>query len=116
MAPVQPWPILTLEREVVFSMDVGLSSEVGPVGRLFKDCVDLFWALLQRILVLDQFDQQKKNDLRDEFGRFFFWGDGYRPYEGQLDKILSHSTRLRRRVLSLMSEIGDILCDKKRGE
>ena len=97
-------------------MDAELSSEVGPVGRLFKDCVDLFWALLQRISVLDQFDQQKKDDLRDEFGKFFFWGDGYLPYEGRLDEILSHSTRLRRRILSLMSEIGDILCDKKRGD
>ncbi|KAH0559286.1 hypothetical protein GP486_004202 [Trichoglossum hirsutum] len=96
-------------------MERGLSSEVGPVGRLFKDCVDLFWVLLQRISTLDQFDQQKKSDLRDEFGKFFFWGDGYLPYEGRLDEILSHSTRLRRRVLSLMSEIGDILCDRKRG-
>jgi hypothetical protein len=97
-------------------MDLGLSSEVGPLGRLFKDCVDLFWDLLQRISSLDDFDQQKKDDLRDEYGKFYFWGKGYHLEEGQLDRILLHSSRLKRRVLSLMSQISRILCDKKKGD
>src|SRR2546423_15179301 len=95
-------------------MEVELSSEVGPAGRLFKGNIDLFWALMQRILILDFKDWQKKA-LRDEFGRLYFWGDGYYPFEGRLDEILVNSSRLRHRVLSLLVEVGEILCDGKTG-
>ena len=95
-------------------MDAELSSEVGPVGRLFKGIVDLFWALSQRILVL-KFKERQKIALRDEFGRFYFWGDGFYPFEGRLDEILFNSRRLRSRVLSVLAEIGEILCNGKTG-
>jgi len=95
-------------------MEVELSSEVGPVGRLFKGNVDLFWALLQRLNIL-KFETSQKQALRDEFGRLYFWGDGYYPFEGRLDTILSNSSRLRYRVLGILSEIGEILCNEKTG-
>ena len=95
-------------------MEAELSSEVGAVGQLFKSCVDLFWALLQRILVLKFKDRQKKA-LRDIFARFYFWGDGFYPYEGRLDAILANSSRLRNRVLSVLVEVGEILCSEKTG-
>lgn len=95
-------------------MEAKLSSEVGPAGRLFKSSVDLFWALLQRTSTL-KFEQSQKNALRDEFGRFYFWGDGYYPFDGRLDEILLSSSRLRYRVLSILAEVGDILCNEKTG-
>jgi hypothetical protein len=95
-------------------MEAELSSEVGPAGRLFKGNVDLFWALLQRITVL-KFEDSQKKALRDEFGKLYFWGDGYYPYEGRLDTIMEYSSRLRSRVLSVLIEIGDILCNEKSG-
>lgn len=96
-------------------MEGELSSEVGLAGRLFKSSVDLFWALLQRLSIRGSEPKQLK-PLRDEFGRFYFWGDGYYPYEGRLDQILLSSTRLRRRVLSVMVEIAQLLCSEKTGE
>lgn len=96
-------------------MEGELSSEVGLAGRLFKSCVDLFWALLQRLSLRGSEPKQLKS-LRDEFGRFYFWGDGYYPYEGRLDEILLSSSRLRRRVLSVMVEIAQLLCSEKTGE
>lgn len=95
-------------------MEVELSSEVGAVGQLFKSCVDLFWALLQRITVLNFKDRQKEA-LRDVFGKFYFWGDGFYPYEGRLDAILANSSRLRNRVLSILVEVGEILCSERTG-
>ena len=90
-------------------MEAELSSEVGAAGRLFKSCVDLFWALLQRILVLD-YEEKFKDNLRAEFGKFYIWGDGYRPFEGILDAILDNSSRLKLRVISVLMEVGEILC------
>ena len=95
-------------------MEAELSSEVGAVGRLFKSCVDPFWALLQRIFVL-KFKDRQKEALRDVFGKFYFWGDGFYPYEGRLDAILANSSRLRRRVLSVLVEVGEILCSERTG-
>ena len=93
-------------------MEGELSSEVGLAGRLFKGCVDLFWALLTRVDGC-KFDKKQKHALREEFGRFYFWGDGYYPYEGRLDEILLGSSRLRHRVLSVMVEIGQLICSEK---
>lgn len=95
-------------------MEAELSSEVGPAGRLFKANVDLFWALLQRSSVLKIEDSQKEA-LKDTLSGFYFWGEGYHPYDGRLDAILSNSRRLRDRVLSVLTEIGEILCDEKTG-
>lgn len=95
-------------------MEAELSSEVGPAGRLFKSSVDLFWALLQRTSILNLKTAQK-DALRDEFGKFYFWGDGYYPFEGRLDEILYNSSRLRYRVLSVLGEVGEILCNEKTG-
>ena len=95
-------------------MEAELSSEVGAVGRLFKSCVDLFWALLQRTLVL-KFKERQKEALRDVFGKFYFWGDGFYPYGGRLDAILANSSRLRTRVLSVLVEVGEILCSERTG-
>ena len=95
-------------------MEAELSSEVGAVGRLFKSCVDLYWALLQRILILD-FKAPQKEALRDVFGGFYFWGDGFYPIEGRLDEILVNSSRLRNRVLAVLVEIGEILCSERTG-
>jgi hypothetical protein len=85
-------------------MEAELSSEVGPAGRLFKSSVDLFWALLQRTSILNLKTAQK-DALRDEFGKFYFWGDGYYPFEGRLDEILYNSSRLRYRVLSVLGGV-----------
>ena len=95
-------------------MEAELSSEVGAVGRLFKSCVDLYWALLQRILTLEFKDPQKEA-LRDVFGSFYFWGDGFYPFEGRLDEMLANSSRLRNRVLAVLVEIGEILCSERTG-
>jgi hypothetical protein len=95
-------------------MQSELSSEVGLAGRLFKSNVDLFWALLQRVTAL-KIEPSHKEALREEFGRLYFWGEGYYPYEGRLDTILANSSRLRYRVLHILTEIGEILCDDKTG-
>ena len=95
-------------------MEAELSSEVGAVGRLFKSCVDLYWALLQRILIL-KFKDRQKEALRDVFGKFYFWGDGFYPFEGRLDEILVNSSRLRNRLLAVLVEVGDILCSERTG-
>ncbi len=95
-------------------MEVELSSEVGAVGQLFKSCVDLYWALLQRILVM-KFGDRQKEALRDVFGGFYFWGDGFYPFEGRLDLILVNSSRLRNRVLAVLIDVGEILCSERTG-
>ena len=95
-------------------MEAELSSEVGAVGRLFKSCVDLYWTLSQRILALD-FKKSQKEALRDVFGSFYLWGEGFYPFEGRLDEILVNSTRLRNRVLAVLVEIGEILCSERTG-
>lgn len=95
-------------------MEIELSSEVGAAGRLFKSCIDLYWALIHRVLSLE-YKRQQKQALRTEFGRFYFWGDGFYPYEGRLDEILSNSSRLRNRVLSILVEVGEILCNERTG-
>jgi hypothetical protein len=96
-------------------METDLSPEVGSAGRLFKGNVDLFWALLQRLDAV-KLTKAQKTALRDEFGRLYFWGDGYYPYEGRLDEILSNSSRLRHRVMSVLVEIGEIICKDKTGK
>ncbi|KAG8527363.1 uncharacterized protein KY384_007515 [Bacidia gigantensis] len=95
-------------------MEAELSSEVGAAGRLFKSCIDLYWALLQRTLPLE-YKKQQKQALRTEFGRLYFWGDGFYPYDGRLDEILTVSSRLRNRVTSILVEIGGLLCHEKTG-
>ena len=96
-------------------MEGELSSEVGLAGRLFKSCVDHFWALLQRVKRCP-YDHKQKLALREEFARFYFWGDGYYPYGGRLDEILLSSSRLRLRVLSVMVEIGQLVSSEKTGK
>lgn len=95
-------------------MEIELSSEVGAVGQLFKSCVDLYWALLQRILIM-KFQKRQKEALRDVFGEFYFWGDGFYPFEGRLDEILVNSSRLRIRVLAVLIDVGEILCSERTG-
>ncbi|KAK4691720.1 hypothetical protein P7C71_g5341, partial [Lecanoromycetidae sp. Uapishka_2] len=95
-------------------MEAELSSEVGAVGRLFKSCIDLYWALVQRILIL-KFKEPQKQALRDAFGKFYFWGDGFYPFDGRLDEILANSNRLRNRVLLVLIDIGELLCHEKTG-
>ena len=74
-----------------------------------------YWAILQRLERL-QIDKKQRKALREEFGRFYFWGDGYYPYEGRLDEILLSSSRLRRRVLSVMVEVALLICSDKNSQ
>ena len=96
-------------------MDVELSSEVGIAGQLFKSCVDLFWLLIQRINVEEAVEQDNKLALRDEFARFYFWGEGFQPEKGGLDEILRFSSSLRDQTISLLAEIGRALCSRETG-
>ena len=95
-------------------MEAELSSEVGAAGRLFNGCIDIYWALISRISTL-KYKGQQKQALRTEFGRLYFWGDGFYPSEGRLDEILANSSRLKNRVLSIFVEIGETLCNGKTG-
>ena len=95
-------------------METDLSSEAGPAGRLFKACVDLFWALAQRVTAM-KFEQRQRQALRTEFGRFYFWGEAFHPYSGQLDALLASSSRLRNRVLAILVEMAELLCHGKSG-
>ena len=62
-----------------------------------------------------RFKDSQKDALRDVFGKFYFWGDGFYPYEGRLDEILANSSRLRNCVITVLVEVGEILCNEKTG-
>ena len=95
-------------------MESDLPAEVGPAGRLLKGNVDIFWALLQHTPDLELQESQKRA-LRDEFTGLYFWADGHFPYGGLLDEVLANSSRLRQRVLSVLTEVGEILTDEHTG-
>lgn len=96
-------------------MDPELSSEVGIAGQIFKSCVDLFWLLIQRINLDEALEQVNKVALRDEFARFYFWGEGFQPEKGGLDEILRFSSNLRDQTISLLTEVGKALCSRETG-
>lgn len=96
-------------------MDVELSSEVGIAGQLFKSSVNFFWLLIQKIDSDQDFNEEHKLALRDEFARFNFWGEGFRPEKGGLDEILAFSSSLRDQTMLLLKEVGKALCSKETG-
>ena len=92
-----------------------LSNEVDAADRLFKSCIYLYWTLLRRALV-SKLEVKKREALRDEFGIFYFCGESFYSFEGRLDNVLVNSSRLRDRVLSVLVEVGEILCNEKTAE
>jgi hypothetical protein len=87
--------------------DTELSSEVGILGQVFKANIDIYWASLERI-DLSKVNKSQKAVLREEFAKFYFWGEGFYPFEGRLDGLLSKSSQLRERTLSVLCDIGTL--------
>lgn len=96
-------------------MEIELRGEVGNAGQLFKSCADLFWLLVQKIDFIKGLNQEQQVALRDEFGRFYFWGEGFHPENGKLDEILQLSGSLRDQTISLLMDVGRTLCSRETG-
>jgi hypothetical protein len=79
--------------------------------KLYSDCVALFSALSHhQASVLYQSDDAP---FKEELGRFYLWGEGFR--DGRLDVILATSPYLRVTILRFLVNVGDILTTSKSG-
>lgn len=98
-----------------------LASEVRPpaqhssVGMFFNGCANLFSALTREACFLNQLQEKHRLAFREIFGRFRFGGTGSLVEEGELDKILNISTRLKDQTTSLLVQIAKILCFEETG-
>ncbi|KAI0169623.1 Metallo-dependent phosphatase-like protein [Hypoxylon sp. FL1284] len=75
----------------------------GFIARFFTT-VHKSIALLTSILTTT--DQDESNQCRNEFERFFLWGQGLSILDGDLDEALSRSKEVRFCVLSLLLRLG----------
>lgn len=96
-------------------METELRSEAGIAGQLFKSCVDLFWLLIQKVDLVKDLKQEQKSALQHEFGRFYFWGEGFDPENGRLDEILRLSASLRDQTILLLMDVGRTLSSRETG-
>ena len=78
----------------------------GFVAKLFTT-INRAMALLARVLSItkDEAHQQYRN----EFERFFLWGQGLSIVDGDLDEVLAYSKELHFRVLSLLLRLGAVV-------
>ncbi len=92
------------------------NTKAGIVGHFFGICVHMFWDLIKEACCSGELDSKDISTLQGEFERFYFWGEGFHPKEGGLDEILHSSTSLREQTVSLLIEVGKILCSRKTGD
>lgn len=88
----------------------------GSVGIFFNGCADLFFALTRESCFLNQLQEKHILAFREIFGKFHFGGTGSLAKQGELDKILNVSARLKDQTTSLLVLIAKILCSEKTGD
>lgn len=92
------------------------STHHGSAGMLFKSCADLFAALTKEACFLDKLQEKQRLAFREMFGKFYFGGTGFLAEQGELDKTLDISARLKDQTISLLVQIAKILCSEETGE
>lgn len=92
------------------------STQDGSVGIFFKSCADLFLALTREACFLDQLQEKHKLAFRELYGKFYFGGTGSLAGQGELDKVLGVSARLKDQTTSLLVQIAKILCSEETGD
>lgn len=75
----------------------------GFVAKLFTT-INRAMASLSSVLSMTNDEVHQR--CRNEFERFFLWGQGLSIVEGDLDEVLAHSKELRFQVLSLLLRLG----------
>lgn len=88
----------------------------GSVGMFFKGCDNLFSALTRKACFLNQLQEKHRLAFREIFGKFHFGGTGSLAEQGELDKILNVSTRLKDQTTSLLVQIAKILSSEETGD
>jgi hypothetical protein len=66
-------------------------------------------AMVSLISVLSMTKGEAHQRCRNEFERFFLWGQGLSIVDGDLDEVLAHSKELHFRVLSLLLHLGTVV-------
>lgn len=87
----------------------------GYAGMLFKSCADLFLALTREAGFLDQLQEKQRLAFREIFGNFYFGSTGSLAEQGELDKTLDVSARLKDQTVSLLVQIAKKLCSEETG-
>ena len=78
----------------------------GFVARLFTT-INRAMASLTSVLSMTKDEAHQR--CRNEFERFFLWGQGLSIVDGDLDEVLAHSKELHFRVLSLLLLLGTVV-------
>lgn len=91
-------------------------AQYGSVGKFFNGCADLFSALTRESCFLNQLQEKHRLAFREIFGKFHFGGAGSLAEQGELDKILNLSARLKEQTTSLLVLIAKILCSEETGD
>lgn len=92
------------------SLATEISSEVGLVGHLFENCLDLYSELLKIARSSNVISTIQGRQLHRELERFLLWGHGFNSARGDLDLILERSPDLRLLTLSLLKAVSRTLC------
>lgn len=85
-------------------------NRLGIAGSLFETCLKLFVELFKGP-AKENLDPDAFQYLRAQAQRFSLWGDGFSATNGELDKVLPDSGRLRKNVVSFLSAFGRTLTD-----
>lgn len=90
-------------------------NELSFPARLCSESLELFQEILHRISTVNDQSLPRSEyiSLERSFSQFKLWSDGYGALNGELDKILHRSTRLRRDVLRLLRSIAVTLTERE---
>ena len=86
------------------------SSEIGIVGTLFLNSLDLFRACCN-VIDNSSWSATIKRNFKSELESYLLWGNHYKPRTGWLDRIVVASSKeFRDGVLVNIGNIGQLLC------
>lgn len=91
------------------------SKQHGSVGVFFESCADLFSTLTREACFLDRLQEKHRLAFRELYGTFHFGVTGSLAGQGELDKVLNVSARLKDQTILILVQIAKILCYEETG-
>ena len=98
-----------LSRQDVESWVPEHAPSKGGAGFVAKLFTTISRAIASLTSMLAMTKDEAHQRCRNEFERFFLWGQGLSIVDGDLDEVLAHSKELHFRVLSLLLRLGTVV-------